>query len=233
MEQRPVRDARAGPASAAKGGPVRDVLIVDDHPLMAEALSVTLAHAFGLDRVRQAASLAAAEAAIRADGVPDAVVLDLNLPDVQGVEGVVALRQRAIGAPITVISSDMEGGMVSATIGAGACGYILKSLPRAAMVDAFRRMWEGETVLPDGYEPDADATDEAAQLAQSFATLTPQQMKILRLICQGRPNKIISYELSIAEATVKTHIAAIMSKINVRNRTQAALLANKARLFSK
>jgi DNA-binding NarL/FixJ family response regulator len=58
-------------------------------------------------------------------------------------------------------------------------------------------------------------------------------MNILRLICQGRPNKIISYELSIAEATVKTHIAAIMSKINVSNRTQAALLASKARLFSR
>ena len=58
-------------------------------------------------------------------------------------------------------------------------------------------------------------------------------MNILRLICQGRPNKIISYELSIAEATVKTHIAAIMSKINVRNRTQAALLASKARIFSR
>ena len=72
-----------------------------------------------------------------------------------------------------------------------------------------------------------------AALTRDFSTLTPQQMNILRLICEGRPNKLISYELSIAEATVKTHIAAIMAKINVRNRTQAALLASKARVFTR
>ncbi|MFT4150375.1 MAG: response regulator transcription factor [Paracoccaceae bacterium] len=208
-------------------------MIVEDHPLMAEALSVTLAHAFGLKRVRLAASLAGAEAGIRTEGPPDAVVLDLNLPDVAGIEGVVSLKQKLSSAPLTVISAEVDPAMVSAVLAAGACGYISKSLPRAEMVDAFRRMWAGETVVPDGYEPDAAEVDEAAALAQNFATLTPQQMNILRLICQGRPNKIISYELSIAEATVKTHIAAIMTKINVRNRTQAALLASKARLFSR
>lgn len=232
MEHRPIRDT-ASPVAPTGTSPVRDVLIVDDHPLMCEALSITLGHAFGLARVRQAASLAAAEAGIRAEGVPDAVVLDLNLPDVRGIEGVVSLRARALGAPLTVISAEVEPAMVSAVLGAGACGYISKSLPRSEMVDAFHRMWTGETVVPEGYEPGAAQLDEAAALAQNFATLTPQQMNILRLICQGRPNKIISYELSIAEATVKTHIAAIMSKINVRNRTQAALLASKARLFSR
>ena len=98
------------------------------------------------------------------------------------------------------------------------------------MIDACRRMWEGETVLPEGFE---DEDDDLTTLAQNFSTLTQQQMNILRLICQGRPNKIISYELSIAEATVKTHIAAIMSKIHASNRTQVALLANRARLFGR
>ena len=116
---------------------------------------------------------------------------------------------------------------------AGAEGYICKSLGREALMDSLRRMWEGEHVTPEGYAPDqACAEDEAkAELARRFATLTPQQMKILRLICQGKANKEISYELSIAEATVKTHITAIMSKINARRRTQAVLLANSARLF--
>ena len=79
----------------------------------------------------------------------------------------------------------------------------------------------------------APQQDDAAraELARRFSSLTPQQMKILRLICQGKANKEISYELSIAEATVKTHITAIMSKINARRRTQAVLLANSVRLF--
>lgn len=231
MEHRPAREA--GPSVRGGGPAVRDVLIVEDHPLMCDAISMTLAAAFGLKRVRCVINLAAAEASIRSDGVPDAVVLDLNLPDVKGVEGVISMRARSLGAPVTVISAEVNADMVSAVLGAGACGYISKSLPRAEMVEAFRRMWSGETVLPEGHEDDADAAEEIAALAHSFSSLTPQQMNILRLICQGRPNKIISYELSIAEATVKTHIAAIMSKINVSNRTQAALLANRARLFGR
>ncbi|MEZ5797686.1 MAG: response regulator transcription factor [Paracoccaceae bacterium] len=222
-------------ASVARGGAVqvRDVLIVDDHPLMAEALSVTLNLAFGLRRVRVAWSLAAAIASVQSEGPPDAIVLDLNLPDVKGIEGVVSLGNKVPRGALTVISSEIDHGMVSSVLAAGACGYISKSLPRAEMVEAFRRMWAGETVLPEGYEAEEAEDDEMSELIQNFATLTPQQMNILRQICRGRPNKIISYELSITEATVKTHIAAIMHKINVRNRTQAALLANKARLFSR
>ncbi|MBK4218212.1 response regulator transcription factor [Paracoccus caeni] len=212
------------------GNVVSDVLIVDDHPLMCEALSMTFTAAFGLKRVRTASSLAAAEASIRADGAPHAVVLDLNLPDVEGIEGVVCLRSRALGAYLSVLSAEVDPNMIASVLAAGACGYIEKSLPRGEMLDAFRRMWNGEIIVPEGYE-EGDGNSEEAALAQTFSTLTPQQMNILRLICQGRPNKIISYELSIAEATVKTHIAAIMSKINVRNRTQAALLASRARLF--
>ncbi|MBP7001122.1 MAG: response regulator transcription factor [Amaricoccus sp.] len=199
---------------------------------MCDALSATVAFAFGLRKVRVASSIAAALASVHDEGAPDAVVLDLNLPDAEGVAGVIALRRAVGAAPIAVISADLEPEVVSAAMGAGASGYVGKLLPRAKMIDAFGRIWAGETVVPEGVEVEAAGAGEAAALARGFASLTPQQMKILRLICQGRPNKIISYELSIAEATVKTHIAAIMTKINVRNRTQAALLASKARLFT-
>ncbi|MCQ0969291.1 response regulator transcription factor (plasmid) [Paracoccus sp. TK19116] len=212
---------------------VKDILIVDDHPLMCDALSLTLKISFGLKAVRTARSLAAAVDQIKAQGAPDAVILDLNLPDARGAEGIVTLRRQLPDVPITMISADMDAAMISAAMAAGAQGYISKSLGREALVDSLRRMWDGEFVTPEGYEPDqADADDEArADLARRFATLTPQQMKILRLICQGKANKEISYELSIAEATVKTHITAIMSKINARRRTQAVLLANSVRLF--
>lgn len=212
---------------------VREILIVDDHPLMCDALALTLKISFGLRNVRTARSLAAAVEQIRDQGEPDAVILDLNLPDARGAEGLVTLRRQLPDVPITMISADLETAMISAAMAAGAQGYISKSLSREALVDSLRRMWDGEFVTPDGYQPDqANAEDEArAELARRFATLTPQQMRILRLICQGKANKEISYELSIAEATVKTHITAIMSKINARRRTQAVLLANTIRLF--
>lgn len=212
---------------------VREILIVDDHPLMCDALALTLKMSFGLKNVCTARSLGAALDGIRAQGAPDAVILDLNLPDARGSEGIVTLRRQLPDVPITMISADMDGAMISAAMAAGAQGYVSKSLGREALVDSLRRMWEGEHVTPDGYAPDrAEAEDAAkAELARRFATLTPQQMKILRLICLGKANKEISYELSIAEATVKTHITAIMSKINARRRTQAVLLANTVRLF--
>lgn len=212
---------------------VRDILIVDDHPLMCDALSLTLKISFGLKAVRTARSLGAAVEQIRAQGAPDAVILDLNLPDARGAEGIVTLRRQLPNVPITMISADLDAAMISAAMAAGAQGYMAKSLGREALVDSLRRMWDGEFVTPDGYEPEqAQAEDEArADLARRFSTLTPQQMRILRLICQGKANKEISYDLSIAEATVKTHITAIMSKINARRRTQAVLLANSVRLF--
>ena len=212
---------------------VREILIVDDHPLMCDALALTLKISFGLKTVRTARNLAAAVEQIRNLGAPDAVILDLNLPDARGAEGLVTLRRQVPDVPITMISADLENAMIGVAMAAGAQGYISKSLSREALVDSLRRMWEGERVTPDSYEPEAAAEeDEArAELARRFASLTPQQMKILRLICQGKANKEISYELSIAEATVKTHISAIMSKINARRRTQAVLLANTLRLF--
>ncbi|SCY27967.1 response regulator transcription factor [Paracoccus tibetensis] len=227
------REVRATSSQRATADQVREILIVDDHPLMCDALALTLKISFGLKNVRTARSLAAALEQIRTQGAPDAVILDLNLPDARGAEGIVTLRRQLPDVPITMISADLEGAMISAAMAAGAQGYISKSLSREALVDSLRRMWEGEHVTPEGYEPSQDsAEDEArAELARRFSSLTPQQMKILRLICQGKANKEISYELSIAEATVKTHITAIMSKINARRRTQAVLLANSIRLF--
>ena len=209
---------------------IRDVLIVDDHPLMCEALSRTLGTLFSLPRIRQAASLAAAEASLRLEGVPDAVVLDLNLPDVRDMEGILRLKEQIDGAPITVISAEIDEAKVAAAISAGARGFISKTLSRAQLAQAFDAMWRGEIVLPAGMT--IEDLPKEAPLKQIFSTLTPQQMRILKLLCEGRPNKVISWELSIAEATVKTHVTAIMNKIKVSNRTQAALMARKAGLFA-
>lgn len=211
---------------------VETLLIVDDHPLMCEALALTLKMAFGLRRIRTARSLAGAVDSVRAEGAPDAVILDLHLPDAHGTEGIVTLRRLLPNVPVSMISAELDPGKIGAAMDAGARGFIAKSLSREALTHAFARMWAGEVVLPEDYDPGARGTAAGHEdLMRRFATLTPQQMRILRLICLGKANKEISYELSIAEATVKTHITAIMSKINARRRTQAVLLANTARLF--
>lgn len=220
--------------AARRGGEMRveTLLIVDDHPLMCDALALTLKMAFGLKRTRTARTLAGAVESVRAEGAPDAVVLDLHLPDAAGTEGIVTLRRLLPEVPITMISAELDTDKIGAALDAGARGFIAKSLSREAMTEAFARMWAGEVVVPEDYDPSLRrAVGGHEDLMRRFASLTPQQMRILRLICLGKANKEISYELSIAEATVKTHITAIMSKINARRRTQAVLLANTARLF--
>lgn len=215
-----------------KPAQVENLLVVDDHPLMCDALALTLKMAFALRRTRTARSLATAVEAIRSDGAPDAVVLDLNLPDAGGAEGIITITRLLPDVPITMISAEADADQIGASLDAGAQGFISKSLSRELLIDAFQRMWAGEVVVPEDYDPqDRGAPDGHEELMRRFATLTPQQMRILRLICLGKANKEISYELGIAEATVKTHITAIMAKINARRRTQAVLLANTVRLF--
>ena len=120
----------ASPAPRPNADRVREILIVDDHPLMCDALALTLKISFGLKNVRTARSLGAAIEQIRAQGAPDAVILDLNLPDARGAEGIVTLRRQLPEVPITMISADLEAAMISAAMAAGAQGYISKSLSR-------------------------------------------------------------------------------------------------------
>lgn len=214
--------------------PVRDLLIVEDHPLMGEALSLILKIEFGLRKVHTEPGLQRTLEALRGGLRADAILLDLGLPDCGGVEGIVALRRQAPGVPIIVITAETSTGMVAAALAAGARGYVSKALGRDQLCEQLHRAFSGESVTPEGFDPASVAPTEMerqAKVAERFASLTPQQMRILRLICAGMANKEISYTLSITEATVKTHVNAIMSKINVRRRTQAARLANEARLF--
>ncbi len=214
---------------------VQDLLIVEDHPVMSEALSLILKIEFGLRSVRTEHSRERALDAVRRGPVPDAILLDLHLPDCSGIETIISLRKIARETPIVIISADTCATMVSAALAAGAKGYISKELVRRELCAELSRAFSGETVVPDWYDPDHVDYDEQqrrSQCAERFIDLTPQQLRILRLICAGHANKEIAYQLSIAEATVKTHVNKILSKINVRRRTQAQRLANEAQLFS-
>jgi len=216
--------------------PVRDVLVIDDHPLFCDALALTLGKAFSLVSVRTAASLREAEEALSRGQRADALVLDLNLPDADGIEAVARLRRLAASVPLTVVSAYTSPTTIRACLELGASGFVPKNQPREEMVRAFRAMWEGEVYVPEDLVEDRPARphQRAApdNLSQRLATLTPRQTRILRLVCEGKANKQIAYELSIAETTVKTHVTAILSKIGVHSRTQVALVAQKAGLFA-
>lgn len=203
-------------------------LIIDDHPLFCEALSMTLQNYVGIARIDTAGRLERALEILKSEDLPDVIVLDLNLPDVNGMDGLARLRRAAGGIAIVVVSSVSDPRVVSAAIRAGAAGFVPKHSQREVFRAAFDAVAEGQRYLPVGYvlsDADTDPDTPREEVITRMRLLTKQQAKILQLICEGKMNKQIAYDLSIAETTVKAHITAIMRKLGVYSRTQAVLLA--------
>lgn len=203
-------------------------LVVDDHPLFCDALALTLRALAGVGEVETAHTLAAALTRIEGNTRPDLVLLDLDLPDVDGLDGLLRVRAAAPGLPVMVVSSMAEAAMIDAALAAGASGFVPKHSGREAFRAALQALAEGRRFLPDGFTPSTDTSDAQDAVAR-LARLTRQQARILELLCQGRLNKQIAWELSIAETTVKAHVTAIMRKLGVQSRTQAVLMAQQAR----
>lgn len=205
----------------------KSALIVDDHPLFCDALSMTLRATVGITHVGTAADLGEAIETVQSGGSPDVIVLDLNLPDVNGLDGLVRLRN-IVKAPVIVVSSMADNRVISSVIHAGASGFVPKHSQREVFQAAFETVCAGQRFIPPGYilldrEAQADPNDTLSRLA----SLTAQQARILQLICEGKLNKQIAYDLSIAETTVKAHVTAIMRKLGVQSRTQAVLIAKE------
>ncbi|MCZ4262825.1 MULTISPECIES: response regulator [Limimaricola] len=203
-------------------------LVIDDHPLFCDALGLTLRNFVGIAQIDTADRLQSALDRLGAGEAWDVILLDLHLPDVSGLDGLVRLRRVAGAAPIVVVSSMADRQVVAAAVRAGARGFVPKHSEREVFLTAFRVIAAGGLYLPDGMDlPDAPGrgTEEAID---RLAQLTPQQATILHKICCGAMNKQIAYDLSIAETTVKAHVTSIMRKLGVQTRTQAVLLAKEA-----
>ncbi len=207
-------------------------LVIDDHPLFCDALALTLRGLMGVERVETADALAPALARLEGGALPDVVLLDLDLPDVEGLEGLLRLRAAVPEVPVLIVTSMTDPRLIEAALAAGAAGFVPKHSGREAFRAAFERLRAGQPALPEGWEPPTGASDPAAEAMARLAQLTRQQAKILDLLCQGRLNKQIAWELAIAETTVKAHVTAIMRKLGVQSRTQAVLMAQSSRFAS-
>ncbi|MBT3142360.1 DNA-binding response regulator [Phaeobacter gallaeciensis] len=208
--------------------PLLSALIVDDHPLFCDALSMTLQAVSSINSMHTVTNLQGALDLISQGVHIDLVVLDLNLPDVNGLDGLLRLR-KATKCPIVVVSSMADNRIISSVVHAGAAGFVPKHSQRDVFHQAIKVISDGETFVPAGYVllEESDITDKNDAMNR-LASLTNQQARILQLICEGKLNKQIAFDLSIAETTVKAHVTAIMRKLGVQSRTQAVLIAKKS-----
>jgi DNA-binding NarL/FixJ family response regulator len=210
-------------------------LIVDDHPLFLEALEMALHIAFPGAQVETAGSIEGARHSLAQGARPDLILLDLKMPDSAGFEGVVGLHTAYPRIPLCVISSMSGEELIRQIHDLGASGFINKGEKRENIIAAVRRLINGEDwfpELPDAAEPagTAAALDREREILARLRELTPQQYKVLSLICEGKLNKQIAFELDIVETTVKAHITSIFKKLSIHNRTQAVLIMQKLKL---
>ena len=208
------------------------VVVVDDEQMIRSALAQTLTGG-GLDLVGEAAN---AQDALRivVDVRPDVVLMDLRLPDSQGVQAIEQLGLLAPASRILILTRTEQNRVVEAIV-AGASGYILKTAPPKAIIAAVRATAAGESVISSQIagkllqrirERDIPVTTTSDNAASAIrAALTERELEIFERLASGKSNHEIAHELSLSTNTVHNHIASILAKLHLDNRIQAAVQA--------
>lgn len=206
--------------------PAYRFLIVDDHPLFRGALRQSLASALDADMLEAGSLDEAAQLLAKTTDI-DLILLDLAMPGVQGLSGLIYLRAQHPDVPVVIVSASEDPGTVRRTIEFGASGYVPKSLAVEDIRLAISKVLAGEVSTPPHISLKGATDPELAALASRLASLTPQQMRVLMMLGEGLLNKQIAYKLGVSEATIKAHVSAILQKLGVDSRTQAVIAINK------
>jgi DNA-binding NarL/FixJ family response regulator len=203
---------------SAEHPPIR-VLSVDDHLLLREGVAALLANQPDVKLVAEAANGREAIDQFRRHR-PDVTLMDLQMPEMNGVEAMIAIRQEFPWARIIVVTTYMGDALVLRALNAGARAYLLKSLLRKELLETIRLVHAGQKRIAPAVATELaeHATDDA---------LSPREVDVLRLIADGNANKVIASELSITEETVKGHVKNILAKLAANDRTHAVTIGLK------
>jgi DNA-binding NarL/FixJ family response regulator len=194
------------------------ILVVDDHPLIQQALANALPTLHGPLDVLAAVDRDETRTVLARHPDCALVLLDLTLPGAHGLDLLVELRRDHPHLPIVVLSATHDRATVGAAMSAGARGYIAKTSTPDELLDAVRTVLEGGCSITTDFAP---APPSIAGMSTGMLGLTHRQADVLRLLIQGKPNKLICRDLRLSEGTVKVHVSAILKALNVRSRAQA------------
>ncbi|GAB3145617.1 response regulator transcription factor [Micromonospora sonneratiae] len=214
--------------------PIR-VLIVDDDPLVRGALTMMLDGADGIVVVGEAADGTQALAAVDRHS-PDVVLMDIRMPGMSGIAATERIRRRARPPEVIVLTTFDTDDHIIRALRAGASGFLLKDTPPARIAQAVRTASVGEPILSPAVtrrlmQHVVSGTTAYERARATLAVLTPRERDVVVAIAQGRSNADIATELAMSLTTVKAHVSHILTKLDLTNRTQIALLAHDAGLI--
>jgi DNA-binding NarL/FixJ family response regulator len=192
------------------------ILCVDDHPLLREGIAALIGNQADMEVVAEASTGREALDQFRQHR-PDITLMDLQMPEMSGIDAMIAIRGEFPDARIIVLTTHAGDVQISRALKAGARGYLLKGLLRKELLDTIRAVHAGQRRL---------SSEVAAEIAEHVndGVLTPREVDVLRLVAGGNPNKEIAAQLSLTEETVKSHIRSILSKLDANDRTHAVAI---------
>ena len=204
------------------------IIVADDHPLFREALQQAVGNLFDRVSFVEADSFDSLQGVTADNEDADLILLDLDMPGAHGFSALAWLRTQFPALPVMIVSAASDPRVMRRAVEFGASGFIPKSSSLSEISKAIRSVLDGDVWLPESaLATEDEAIREDQELAQRIAALTPQQFRVLMMLADGLLNKQIAAELSVSEATIKAHVTAILRKMGLRSRTQAAVAARR------
>lgn len=198
------------------------IMIADDHKLVCDTIAMLL-EAEGMAEVVSVENLEAAVRTADASGSFDLVLLDFNMPGMDGFHGLARMKEANDGRPVAILSGSATPQIARDAIAAGAVGFVPKTLGAKSMVSAIRFMLAGETFLPYNF----NQLDEA----RTVTNLSERETQVLRGLCECKSNKEIARDLDLQEVTIKLHVKTLCRKLDAKNRAHAAMIARDRKLL--
>lgn len=203
------------------------ILLADDHPLFREGVKPVLRKLDGQLEIVEARDYPSAFEATHRRRDLDLAVIDLCMPGMSAVEGVIRYRATFPDIPLVVVSASEQVEDIQRLLSAGVLGYICKSSPSEVILGALRLVLAGGVYLPPSLLEHAEMNEALAQEQARNLSLTHRQLQVLRELVGGKTNRQIAESLAVTEGTIKIHMAAIFRVLQVNNRTEALLVAQK------
>lgn len=202
------------------------MLVADDHPLFRDAISNIIADSFSGSSVEQTEDIESTLEYVKHHDDLDLILLDLNMPGMSGLQGLLTLRNECPTIPVVIISAERDKQTILQTLSYGAVGFIAKSSSKESIVQALQSVFAGNVYLPADImrlSQGHDAANEFVVLPEKIALLTRRELMVLKNLSKGEANKQIAFNLHISEATVKSHVSSILKKLGASNRVKVVL----------